>query len=298
MVNARSNINQNKKLKNIRHPFVSGQFYDSDPTLLKKQIKDIILSVSEKPSETLVRAMILPHAGYCFSAETAIKTLLKTDVNKYQKVFILAPSHRYSFNGIAVSDYDAYTTPFGLCKVDKDISLELLKTESPYIHHSNDAHLNEHSLEVELPILQYFNSDIEIIPLITSHIDKNNIDDLSNILKQFWKEDILWIISSDFTHFGSSFGYMPFENNIKENIKKLDMEAINHILNIDVKNFTSYLEKTQATICGRNAISLLLKIIANSANNISGTLIDYTTSMNITNDDDNSVSYAGIIFSS
>ena len=96
---------------------------------------------------------------------------------------------------------------------EKDVNFDVELSEA-------DRALVEHALEVELPFLQVLFPDLPIAPFICGQVDGNIARDLGNVLKPYLTEDTLWVISSDFTHYGHPFGYVPFSDDIPENLKK------------------------------------------------------------------------------
>lgn len=280
--------------QNIRRMTVAGQFYDANPQLLRKQLEKFNSSAkSTPPSGSCVNAIIAPHAGYVYSGKTAFDSYFQAKDSKYEKIVLISPSHYVGFSGISLPDYESCETPFGNIEVDFD-SVKLLDSE--YFIQNSRPHLKEHSLEVHLPFIKYFFPDIKLIPLVCGQLDDSMFEPISDTLSKLWSDKILWVISSDFTHYGRSFGYMPFSSNIKENIKHLDGLAIEKILAFDEKGFASYIAKTGATICGANPIRLMLSILAKLENKLSSKLITYTTSGELTGDYSHCVSYASIAF--
>ncbi|MBU8902235.1 MAG: AmmeMemoRadiSam system protein B [Victivallales bacterium] len=283
----------------IRKPYFDGKFYNHD----KDELHTYLTTAVEKELSTArtsnhVRAVILPHAGYCFSAQTAIKTLLRTVEGNYSKILIIAPSHSVPFRGIALSEYDTYRTPLGDIPVDMASVANIAGTGNDYIEYMSNAHKKEHSLEVQLPLLQHFFEDFELIPIINGFIDKDSARHIAITLKDWWREDILWVISSDFTHYGRAFNYLPFHKNIKENLRKLDLDAVQLIIDGDLNAFCKYLDKTGATICGCGAIQILMAVLEllKQDNKIGAELVHYSTSGDLTLDYSQCVSYAGIAF--
>ncbi len=288
-----------KEYRSIREPAVAGQFYDYEPKRLKNQILTFLKDAKEKKKTDLkTRAIIVPHAGYIYSGKTAAKAFSLLEEKSYERALIIAPSHRYRFYGLAYSNFDSFATPLGEIETDKD-SLAKIAKKSNYIQSLERAHANEHSLEVELPFLQVVQPKIRIIPLICGMIDDHITDEIANILSTFWNEETIWIISSDFTHYGLSFGYLPFSTgNIIEKIKKLDLGAVEKILDINYTAFSNYIEETEATICGEKPIKILLKTLEKSVDRqkIKTELIDYTNSADISGDISHCVSYVSIAF--
>lgn len=283
----------------IRKPYFDGKFYDSNKDELQKYLTETVKKeLSTERTSNLVRAVILPHAGYVFSAQTAIKTLLRTIEGEYSKILVIAPSHRIPFRGLALAEFDTYRTPLGDIPVDMDSVVNIEGTGNDYIEYMSDAHEKEHSLEVQLPLLQHFFNDFKLIPMINGLIDEASARHIALTLKDWWKEDVLWVISSDFTHYGRSFNYVPFHKDIKENLRKLDLGAVQLIIDGDLDGFSKYLRKTGATICGCGAIQILMAVLeqVRKNDNIGAELVNYTTSGDLTLNYSQCVSYAGIAF--
>ncbi|MBW2994818.1 AmmeMemoRadiSam system protein B [Candidatus Woesearchaeota archaeon] len=271
----------------IRTPVVAGQFYEQDFSALSKQIEDCFKKPIKKRTKHL-NAIIAPHAGYPFSGPTAAYAYKEIGESIFPDVFvILGLSHRGDETSVSYADWE---TPLGVLKNDTAFSKALK------IPNNEKAHSFEHSIEVQLPFLQYANKDklkeIRICPII---VNDNGIAEKIKKTALEQQKKIIVIASSDFTHYGPNFDYMPFVSNVKDNMHKLDNQAIQHILKLDIKAFQDYLDKTQATICGAKPIIALMeymKLIGMK----SSKLLHYTTSGDILNDFTNSVGYASIAF--
>ncbi len=291
---------------NIRKAAVAGQFYDANPVRLRQYLDNLKqeLSVdysSAAQSAGQVRAVILPHAGYIYSAPTALKTLLTLGNRQYRRALVLAPSHHVGFQGIALSSADAFELPWGDMAVDTAAVQQLAAAESPLIMVHDVPHQHEHALEVELPLLYHLMPELKIIPGIVGFINSDRLaTELAKLLLPLWQEDTLWVISSDFTHYGAAFNYVPFRDNIRDRLRELDLGAVELITQMDLTGFSSYLQRTGATICGAAPIKLLLAAINHLApperQSLQGELIDYTTSAEQSGDFSHCVSYAGIAF--
>lgn len=285
--------------RTIRRPAVAGQFYDSDPRTLRKQITNYVVQARHGVSFSdtrHVRAVIAPHAGYVYSGSTATKTLARAGKGGYERVVVVAPSHRVGFRGLALSGYGAFQTPLGEFPVDTEALAKMEKAGGSLIRTRDDAHESEHALEVELPILWEFFPKIKLAPIICGHIDMNDAVKLADAMRFLWEPKTLWVISSDFTHYGAAFGYVPFKSDIKENLRKLDLGAADYIMDFDADGFSNYVDQTGATICGANPIRILLSIMSAEKDSLDSELIDYTTSGELTGDFSHCVSYAGIAF--
>jgi AmmeMemoRadiSam system protein B/AmmeMemoRadiSam system protein A len=283
----------NEREVKVRSPAKAGTWYEGEPKALKKQIMGFLNTVDVPEIHGTIRALISPHAGYLYSGKTAahgFKTLLGSE---YKRVIVLAPSHYARFEGGSILDVTHYETPLGTLPLDREACDELLHEE--FFTTVPSAHGQEHSLELQLPFLQCALKDgFKLIPIVIGEIRSSWYEPMAECLLSFWDEETLIVTSSDFTHYGANFGYLPFKKDIPENLKKLDLGAVQKILDVNYKGFESYVRKTGATICGRKPITLLLTMAA--LRNAKGHLLTYTTSGALTGDFSHSVSYASIGF--
>lgn len=270
---------------------IAGQWYDASPSKLRQQISEMFNKADIEPIENVI-GLILPHAGYMYSGLTACKGIKATEKSLYSKIIILGTSHRAPLeNIISVPSVDFYETPLGQIPIDLEIIQELKKF--PYFKEVPLAQQGEHSVEIELPLLQYFKKDFKLIPLICGRLDLETTQKIAQILQNYIDERTLVIASSDFTHYGPNYNYKPFNEDIPENLKKLDMGAYQYIEKRDVKKFYEYIEKTGITICGPYGIGVLMYLLPE---NTQVNLVEYKQSGEIVNDYQNSVSYFGIAF--
>jgi len=285
----------------MRKAAYAGLFYPKTVGTLTKTLEECFtgklgpgaLPTKPRPGALPVKAVISPHAGYVYSGMAAAwsyKALAETEL---PDLFVLiGPNHRTNESGISL---DTFETPLGLVRPDQEFGKALAGKGNIKIN--EEAHLPEHSLEVQLPFLQFALADraekIKILPLLVS--DDLDIESAAKDLKGTiteLKRRVAFIISSDFTHYGPSYGYLPFKDNIKKNLSDLDMGGVNFIKKGDAEGFRDYVHKTGASICGYLPIILLLKTITFEE----ALLEQYYTSGDVTNDYTNSVSYASIIF--
>lgn len=207
----------------VRPTAVAGAFYPSEPEILRKDIQKYI-EKAPSISMPVPKAIIVPHAGYEYSAEVAASAykLLKSARKSINKVVILAPSHKVGFDGMALTDASAYETPLGNVEIDKEMNEKLLAL--PSVGYLEEAHKDEHSLEVQLPFLQEVLDDFKLIPVITGNTSPTEVVALLEIV---WGEkDTLIVISTDLSH------YLPYneacilDNKTKTAIENLDVNSI------------------------------------------------------------------------
>jgi AmmeMemoRadiSam system protein B/AmmeMemoRadiSam system protein A len=184
-----------------RQAAVAGQFYPSQPAELKADLKGLFDKARPMESSNVL-AIIAPHAGYVFSGQVAASSFNQVDPErKYENIFILASSHRYSFDGASVYNKGDYVTPLGAVKVNTALADELLKAD-PSFNARSDAHLYEHSLEVQLPFLQYrLGNDIQIVPVILGTQNAETCKAIAAVLQPYLNNKNLFVISSDFSHY-------------------------------------------------------------------------------------------------
>ena len=223
----------------VRNPAVAGMFYPDNRYELQSMINDMLERAEQK--NITPRALIAPHAGYIYSGEvaaTAYKQLepIKNEINR---VVLMGPSHRIAFRGLALSKADYYHTPLGDIKLDIDATQAL--TKFPNVQYLEDAHTQEHSLEVHLPFLQTVLNDFSLVPITVGDIDANSV---MKVLEYFWKDPgTLLIISSDLSHFHSYQTAQQMDRNTSNAIVHLRPEDIDY-----------------EDACGRNPILGLLEL--------------------------------------
>jgi len=283
-----------------RKPIVAGMFYPDDFEELSNQINDSFhskfgpgaLPIKKRTKEIL--GIIAPHAGYKFSGPRAAWAYKEIAESRLADIYImLGLSHSGLPSCISLEDWE---TPFGTIKTDKDFQKVLMANSG--LKQDEEAHAQEHSIEVQLPFLQFVNKDylqqLRIAPIIISE-DRNYEDiarAIAKTIEQTQKKAII-IASSDFTHYGINYGFFPFKENVKEKMYELDKGAIEHIKNLDSKEFLSYISQTGATICGRIPIATIISTCKDLGAK-KASLLHYYTSGDITNDYSSAVGYGAI----
>jgi len=276
----------------MREPIVAGQFYSDDKEELTGEIQKAFNKVPDTFNKNCIGA-IVPHAGYMFSGECAAYSY-KTVGDNFDLFIILGFSHRgYGKGGAGASKKD-WKTPLGICRTDKNFADMLIENNIAMV--DEESHMLEHSIEVQLPFIQYLNKDIKILAIsVPNDIDFIKIGKMAAEIIKTSKKRVCVLASSDFTHYGRNYGYVPFHDNIRENLKKLDMGAVKHIEDLDSTGFLEYIDKTGATICGSSPIALQIEIMKGLGVK-KADLIKYYTSADITGDFMNSVSYISVIY--
>jgi MEMO1 family protein len=269
---------------------LAGRWYTNDPLKLRAELEGYITNAKQKPIDNVI-ALVLPHAGYQYSGQTAAYGL-KALKRNYKRFIIIGPTHRLPIkNTLSIPDVTHYETPLGKVPLDKKGISELLKR--PLFKSIPQAHQHEHSVQIEVPLLQIKEKNFTIIPIIVGYCDEKTIKKAGAAIRKLMDEETLLIASSDFVHYGRNFDYAPFKKDISQNIKKLDFGAYDKISELDLPGFLKYKKETGATICGVMSIAVLLATLPKKTEVHK---LYYTTSGSMTGSYASSVSYMSIAF--
>jgi len=270
---------------------LAGTWYPADRRELETRIKGLLEKVTDARKEP-IQALVLPHAGYRYSGQTAAYGVKAVAGRRYRRVVGMGPTHRVAMENLAsVPEVTHYATPLG--EIPLDVAFIAALKKHPLFRTLPPAHRGEHSVQIELPLLQVALGDFVLVPIVVGQLDLESAKKMGRILLGLIDEKTLVVVSSDFTHYGPRFGYLPFDRDIAENLRKLDMGAYREIEKKDPSGFRGYVRRTGATICGRNPITVLLTMLPETS---VPELLRYDTSGALTGDIRNSVSYLSIAF--
>ncbi|MCK4545811.1 MAG: AmmeMemoRadiSam system protein B [Candidatus Eisenbacteria sp.] len=273
----------------VRKSILAGSWYEGNKKGLAAQVDGYLEKVTPSEIGGRILGLISPHAGYFYSGQAAAYGYAQIKGKSYNRVIVIAPSHRFSFGGISILDVTHYETPLGKIPLDVKNCRKLLEMEG--FSTVAQAHAQEHSLEIQLPFLQRVLGDFELVPMVVGNLRRSEYPGLSDAIRSIVDENTLIVASSDFTHYGDRFGYLPFRDNVQENLRKLDMGAVDLIEKKDREGFLDYKAETGATICGAAAIALLIGTLPEAA---VGKTLTYYTSGDVTGEWDSSVSYVSM----
>ena len=185
-----------------RQPYAAGRFYAGDSVTLRKELAKLFENCKKSPHLNKVRAIISPHAGYVFSGKIAASAFSSLDPNStYSNIFIIGSSHIMAFDGASVYATGDYLTPLGRATVNSEIAANLKRGNSVF-NFPETAHGQEHSIEVQLPFIQYyFKKQPKIVPVIIGSGSEKTIKKIAEALKPWFTDDNLFVISSDFSHY-------------------------------------------------------------------------------------------------
>jgi AmmeMemoRadiSam system protein B len=222
----------------IRNPAVAGLFYPDDPAELQHQLRGFLsreASVENRP-----KALIVPHAGYIYSGPVAASAYaqLAPIREQIQRVVLLGPAHRVGFRGLAATSAEYFSTPLGLVRIDRGAMDDILSL--PQVRIFDDAHLEEHSLEVQLPFLQtVLEKDFGLIPLV---VGETEADEVAEVIEKLWGgPETLLVISSDLSHYQDYETARRLDSATSAAIEQLNPEVLDY-----------------QHACGRNPVSGLL----------------------------------------
>lgn len=277
-------------------PNLAGSWYPADAQSLGDDVRTRLdPGKAPSPRRNEVTAIIAPHAGLRFSGATAGHGFRRILGRRAERVVLLGPSHYVGFRGAAVPRAGEYRTPLGPVQIDTDSTRELAGRAD--VCADDSPFRPEHSLEMELPFLQTALVDgWRLVPVLLGAGSTAASDEkVARALEPLWNDSSLFVVSSDFTHYGKRFGFVPFEDDVPARIEALDRQAFEKIERLDLDGFERFAENDGKTICGRHAIGVLLRL---AGRNVAADLTGYDTSGHITSDWDASVSYASMVFAS
>lgn len=278
-----------EEVKMTRTPAVAGAFYPADKTTLINQINGFLEKAEIAEEEETLRILILPHAGYDYSGQTAAWGFKQLEKQNYSKVIILGASHRTYFQEAAVYNQGSWQTPLGEVNIDEELTNSLIN-QSGLIKANLAVHEQEHSLEVELPFLQKMLTDFEIVPILLGHSNKEVLEVLAEAISNNFDGQTLLVISSDLSH------YPEYEV-----ANKVDKETIDAILTGEVDEFSQKIEENldqsgvETCACGADAIKVAM-MVAKKIKSNKIKLLNYTNSGDTGGDKSRAVGYASIGF--
>ncbi len=271
---------------------LAGSWYESDAGRLRRQLDRFLNKVPAQKRLEPICALILPHAGYIWSGQTAAYAIKQLRGRQFSRVVVIGPSHYLPMENVAsVPNHTHYATPLGKTPLDTEFIAGMKRY--CYFYTNPAAHAREHSVQIALPLLQHVLGQFKFVPVVVGQLDLETTRRMARILAGMIDGRTLVAASSDFTHYGLNYGFVPFVRDVPDNLKKLDMGAWERIRKKDLAGFFDYIGDTDATICGRHAIGLLLAMLPSDAE---AHLLHYDTSGRISGDWTNSVSYLAIAF--
>jgi len=261
----------------IRKPAVAGRFYPAEPEALEAMVRGFCPDRETRR----VMACICPHAGYIYSG--AVAGAVYAEIVVPDTVILLGPNHTGLGARAAVMTRGIWKIPTGEISINESLAEAIVKS-SPLFSDDTNAHIEEHSLEVQLPLLYYRNSGLQIVPITlmgTSYESALEMGEaLAKVISDYDKE-VLVAVSSDMNHYES-----------EATTREKDSEAIEKVLALDAEGLLEVTTRKNITMCGvfpsAIAIIAMKRLGAHEA-----TLVDYATSGPTSGDMEHVVGYAG-----
>ncbi len=268
-----------KKDYSVRSPAVAGRFYSSDPVRLVEEIKTYTNKSLEKES---VLGIVTPHAGFIYSGKVAGSVY--SSIKIPETIILLGPNHTGEGPAASIMIEGHWEFPFGSIEIDAELAQIIANRES-ILKKDTKAHIKEHSLETQLPFLQFFRKSFKIVPICLKRIGFDESTQIGKAIADSiieYDKEVLIIASSDMSHFESH-----------NNTVKKDRLAIEHILNLDPKGLYTTVREKKITMCGIIPAVCMLTA-CDKMGSKKADLVQYKTSGEVNGDMERVVGYAGI----
>lgn len=266
-----------------RQPVVADRFYPGEPSVLKQALDQLIPSVSAEKKQQAI-AVIVPHAGYVYSGAVAGETFARVTVP--EAALILGPNHHGSGQPLALGISD-WEMPAGMVPIERALAVSILRN-SDVIVDDDIAHSQEHSLEVQVPFLQYFQENLKIAPIVVSHVSydvcRQAAHDLATAIREF-AEPVLMVASTDMTHYES-----------RQSASVKDHQALERIQALDPHGLYDTVINKRISMCGIMPTTIIL-LAAMELGATRAELVRYTDSGEASGDTEQVVGYAGLVIS-
>ena len=288
-----------------RRPTHAGSWYTADCRSLNGELSGW-LAEAQATVPGACRAIIAPHAGYSFSGPTAAWAYKHIQVEGVKRIFLLGPSHNLYSPKCLLSGCDDYATPLGRVPIDAEINRALAATKL-FDEMQLSVDEREHSLEMHLPYIMHVMGDrpYTLVPIMVGALNEAAEEKYGKLLAPYLADpQNLFVISSDFCHWGDRFNYTPYDRSqgdICQYIEALDRQGMAHIEAIDARGFAKYQRDFGNTICGRHPIAVLLHALeatTQEAKRHDLKFVRYAQSSPCRTPEDSSVSYASAIITS
>ncbi|MBM3476578.1 MAG: AmmeMemoRadiSam system protein B [Armatimonadetes bacterium] len=278
--------------KTMRATAVAGAFYPGDPTGLKAQI-DGFLAKAELPKlEGRIVAVMVPHAGYVYSAPVAAYGYKALQGKPITTVVIIGNSHRTYFSGAALSPDDAWNTPLGPVEVDQAINQELVAANSVFTS-SRSAHADEHSLEVQVPFIKTVLPDAKIVPILLADVSDQDLTKVADALAPvLQRPEVVLVASSDMAHYPVYDAAKRSDTAMLDAIVTLDPQRV---LKRDRELMGERTPELHCTLCGLDAVITTI-MAAKKAGVTEAKTLKYMNSGDTAGDKGRCVGYGAVAF--
>ncbi|XP_070576550.1 protein MEMO1-like [Ptychodera flava] len=282
----------------------AGSWYSRSGKDLSAELGQWLAAAAADHDHRPARAIIAPHAGYFYCGKCGAHAYRQVDAAHVRRVFILGPSHHVRLGGCALSMTTTYNTPLYNLPIDTEIYRELWAT-GEFEKMSLQTDEDEHSIEMQLPyiakVMESRKNDFTIVPVLVGALSTEKEQKYGRLFSKYLAQpENLFVISSDFCHWGERFRFTHYDKShgeIYKSIEALDHKGMKLIEDLDPAGFAHYLKKYGNTICGRHPIGVLLNAIATlrekeNGHKMSLKFLNYDQSQQCRSMDESSVSYA------
>lgn len=265
---------------NIRMPAVAGRFYPASPSSLRRELEGLVPTTSEKRA---VKGLVAPHAGYVYSGHVAGAVYAAVKIP--ERALILCPNHTGRGAPFAVQGEGAWKTPLGEAPIESSLARRL-KEECPLLEEDETAHTREHSLEVQLPFLQYLVPGIRFVPVCVGSARLGSLLELGDSIARVLEgePETLLVASSDMTHYESATA-----------ARKKDEKAVDRMKALDPEGLFRVVTENAISMCGY-APAVVVMQACRRLGAARGELVRYANSGDVSGDYAAVVGYAGIVF--
>ena len=283
----------------MRYPAVAGAFYEGSKERLERQVEGCFthrlgpgrLPRAGKGPKRLV-GLVVPHAGYVYSGPVAAFSYAALAEDGLRASYVvLGPNHSGQGAPLAITHHD-FQTPLGLVPIDTDLLAALSK---PPLEDDVGAHRHEHSIEVQLPFLQFLSPDVKFVPVCMAFQEYELAAEVGDLVASAVAgRDALVIASSDFSHVGPQYYQMPPRGKTAPAwAQEQDAKAIERILALDPEGLAGRVAQDEISMCGYGPVTAMLTA-AKKLGATEARLLRYGSSSDVSGDRDMAVGYGAI----
>lgn len=268
----------------IRESVIAGSWYPGDAETLKREINNYLGQVKVAPPKGNIVGLAVPHAGYRYSGAVAAHAYKLLFDQPFERVLIVAPSHRAYFEGASIYTLGGYRTPLGVVPLDKTLVDTLMRQPIP-VDYVARAHSEEHSLEIQLPFLQVVLKEFKLTPVVMGDQSYSNCIRLADAIAAVCRDEkVLLVASTDLSHFHSH-----------DAAKRLDDKVLERVAGFDPAGLAEDLRSGKCEACGGGPLMTIMhaarKLGAGKAK-----VLRYANSGDVTGDSSNVVGYMAAVF--
>lgn len=271
-------------MKTLRKPAIAGSWYPGKHSTLKQEIEKYFAYVPDIDLAGEIAGIVAPHAGYLYSGQVAAYAYKLIRGKKYDAVVIVGPSHHVAFPGVSIISEGGYETPLGVVPIAEDLA-DKIKKFSGVVKDIPGPHLQEHSLEIQLPFLQVALGDFSLVPLVMGDQRAATCYELAQaIYLAVQDKKVLIVGSSDLSHFHNYNA-----------ASQLDAVVLKHLQSGDAEGLLKSLNSDMCEACGGGPMAVAM-LVAKKMGAGKAQLLKYANSGDVTGDKSSVVGYAAAVY--